>query len=187
MLPQLISTDDRVQIGCGTYATSPPVFRPHHLGNRILVGKFCSFGQDVAVFAGGDHPLNAITTHPIGLWFDLSGMEEWGVDCTDGNEVTRIENDVWLGHQSLILSGSVIGNGAVVGARAVVKGVVPPYSVVAGNPARVLRYRFSEEGIRQLELLRWWNWPEERIRNAAPLLRGCDISALTEYALAHGS
>lgn len=186
MLNQLVSSDPRVHIGLGTYATTPPLLRPHHGNNEIRIGKYCSFGQDVTVFAGGDHPLHAITMHPIGLWLKGTGINEWSADCGDDAEVTTVGNDVWLGHQCMVLSGSIIGNGAAIGARAVVKGEIPPYAVVAGNPARVLRFRFAVPDIQVLQSLRWWDWPEDHVRQVARHLRGSDVTNLARYAAQHG-
>jgi virginiamycin A acetyltransferase len=80
-----------------------------------------------------------------------------------------IGNDVWIGYGATILRATV-GNGCIIGAGAVVRGFIPPYSVVIGNPAKIIRYRFSEEWIQKLEQIQWWSWPEERIRQEASLL-----------------
>ena len=94
-----------------------------------------------------------------------------------------IENDVWIGHEAMILSGVTIGNGAVVGARSLVSKDVPPYAIVAGNPAALKKFRFELEEIDALLKIRWWDWPEEQIVNALPDLLSTDISRfINRYA-----
>jgi hypothetical protein len=92
-----------------------------------------------------------------------------------------IGNDVWLGTRLLILSGVTIGDGAVIGAGSVVTNDVPPYAIVGGNPARVLRLRFSEDIIGRLLKLHWWNWPHEKVQAAAPMLCSPYISDFLEH------
>jgi virginiamycin A acetyltransferase len=89
-----------------------------------------------------------------------------------------VGHDVWIGHGALILPGARIGSGAIIGAGAVVAGQVQPFSVVAGNPARVVRMRFSEAEVARLLALGWWDWPLERIRAALPALLAADVAAL---------
>ncbi|MBR3191286.1 MAG: CatB-related O-acetyltransferase [Bosea sp.] len=119
---------------------------------------------------GGNHRTEWATTYPFpalpGLWPEAVGL--------DGSHVSRgdtvIGHDVWLGSQALILSGVTIGHGAVVAARAVVAKDVPPYAIVAGNPARVVRYRMSEERIAALLRSQWWLLPEAEVRRLIPTL-----------------
>ncbi len=95
---------------------------------------------------------------------------------------TVVGSDVWIGMEAVILPGSRIGDGAIVGARAVVSGAVPPYSVVVGNPARVVRHRFDERTISRLLAVRWWDWPAAKITRHVSLLRGNDVEALERAA-----
>lgn len=88
---------------------------------------------------------------------------------------------MWLGHESTILSGVTIGDGCVVGANAVVASSVPPYSIVAGNPAKIIRKRFSDETIAKLQEMKWWDWSYENIYRAIPLLQSSDIEGLYKY------
>ena len=175
MLSQLTSADERIRIGAGTYASGEPLIRPLHPGNRITLGKYCSLAYDVTIFAGGNHPMDRITTHPIKIFHNVGDYAGWTADCADGDAVTRIGSDVWLGHGCTILSGADIGDGAIIGARAVVRGRVPPYAIVAGNPARVIRYRFDDAVIDRLLKIRWWDWPEEKIKAEIPHLTSAHI------------
>ena len=125
------------------------------------IGKFCSIGCRV-VLGHGEHPLNFLSTSPY-LYFDELGFklkdaisypEYWKF------EPIRIENDVWIGEGVFV----TIGNGAVVGARSVVTKDVPPYAIVAGNPAKILRYRFDEKTIAELLEIKWWDLDDEVIQ-----------------------
>ena len=165
MISQLFNEDARIQIGVGTYASSEPLIRLHHPNNRVLIGKFCSIANSVTIFAGGNHPINFISTHPLKLFFGLGDFAGWTNDCADGDEITCIGNDVWLGHGCTILSGADIGDGAIIGAHAVVRGRIPAYAIVIGNPAVVVRYRYDEKTINQLLALKWWDWPIEKIKS----------------------
>ena len=89
-----------------------------------------------------------------------------------------VGNDVWIGYEAVILSGVTIGDGAVIGTRAVVTKDVPPYTIVGGVPAKPIRKRFDDAVIERLEALRWWDWEEEKIRRAIPAIRSGDLAAL---------
>ena len=89
-----------------------------------------------------------------------------------------VGNDVWIGYEAVILSGVTIGDGAVIGTRAVVTKDVPPYTIVGGIPAKPIRKRFDDAVIERLEALRWWDWEEEKIRRAIPAIRSGDLAAL---------
>lgn len=176
MLEPLQSDNEHIQIGAGTYASSPPLLKLFHKNNKIEIGKYCSLADEVTIFAGGNHPINSITTHPLKLFFNLSDTEEWACDCQDGNETTLIGNDVWIGYGATILSGVTIGDGAIIGAKAVVASDIPPYAIAVGNPAKVIKYRFSHESIDKLLQIKWWNWEEEKIKKNAFLIASADIN-----------
>jgi acetyltransferase-like isoleucine patch superfamily enzyme len=164
LITELISNNPNVEIGTGTYASGSPLIRTHHPNNRIIIGKFCSLAHDVTIFAGGNHPMDFVTTHPLKLYLGIDEFSGWTSDCGDGEVTTRIGNDVWIGHGACVLSGAVIGDGAVIGAHAVVRGFVPPYAVVLGNPAQVVRYRFDPKAISGLLAVKWWDWPLDKIK-----------------------
>ncbi len=177
MLPQFVPEDERVRVGTGTTVSGNPMIRLHHPGNRVEIGNYCTLAQEVTIFAGGNHPMNFVSQHALNLIFETGDFAGWTRDCGDGDAVTRIGSDVWLGHGCTILSGADIGDGAVIGARAVVRGRVAPYAVVIGNPATVVRHRFDPETIAQLLRIQWWNWPADKIRSEVPSLTSSDLPA----------
>jgi acetyltransferase-like isoleucine patch superfamily enzyme len=151
----------------------------------LVIGKYCSLSIEIVILLGGNHRSDFVTTYPfstIADWPEASGIE--GHPSSKGD--VRIGNDVWIGMGALILSGVTIGDGAVIAARAVVSGDVPPYAIVAGNPARVVRMRFPDDVVRQLLRLRWWDWDVERVRRYIPLLMQPDISKFLEACADEG-
>jgi len=157
---QLLATNDaRVQIGRYSYG-NPKLFLWNE-SDRIKIGSFCSIADEVAVFGGGEHRSDWLTTYPLRIAFDLEGGGTDGHPQSKG--VTRIGNDVWIGYRSTVLSGVAIGDGAIIGAGAVVTKDIEPYAVVAGNPAKVIRKRFPADVVDQLLRIEWWDWPLEEI------------------------
>jgi len=167
----LSSDDPRIQVGRFTYGS--PRFMIWEELESITIGSFCSIADDVVIFAGGEHRLDWVTTYPLRIAFGdpLAGRD--GHPATKGT--TKIGNDVWIGFGATILSGVTIGDGAVIGARSVVTKDVAPYSVVGGNPAKQLRFRFSDAQITKLLAIEWWNWPIEQIHASQAALCGGDI------------
>ena len=138
----------------------------------MTVGKFCSFADEVKILVGQEHRLDWVSTYPFGVAFpDVEGLPFPA--RTKGDVV--IGHDVWIGTGALILSGVTIGNGAVIGARSVVTHDVPPYAVVGGVPARVIKFRFDASTIETLQRLAWWDWPDDKIKDALPLLMSADV------------
>ena len=140
--------------------------------DRLVIGKFCSIACGAKfIFTSANHALGSLSTYPFPIFYD-----EWALDAvnvTDNKGDIVVGNDVWIGYEAVILSGVTIGDGAIIGARAVVTKDVPPYTIVAGVPARPIRKRFDEETIARLEQLRWWDWPEDEIRrNISHIQRG---------------
>ncbi|MCL6730154.1 CatB-related O-acetyltransferase [Sphingomonas hankyongi] len=136
--------------------------------HQLKIGSFCSFAADVTVFLGGEHRTDWVTTYPFNVLNPRFKALE-GHPHSKGD--VEIGNDVWVGQGAAILSGVHIGDGAVIGAFAVVTKNVPPYAIAAGNPAKLVRYRFSNEVIEQLSQIQWWDWPEDRILRAVPFLQ----------------
>jgi acetyltransferase-like isoleucine patch superfamily enzyme len=149
---------------------------------ELHIGNFCSIGTDLTVFLGGNHRVDWTTTYPFGhinqKVFDK--FDGKGHPCSKGDVV--IGNDVWIGSHVTIMSGVIIGDGAVVGTRSVVAKNVPPYAIVAGNPAKIIKMRFPENIIKELLNIKWWNWEDELINEMSPLLCSDDISKFIETA-----
>ena len=134
--------------------------------DRLVIGKFCSIACGAKfLFNSANHSLQSLSTYPFPIFF-----EEWGLDrgqvakAWDNKGDIVIGNDVWIGYEAVILAGVTVGDGAIIGARAVVTKDVPPYTIVGGVPAKPIRKRFSEDTIAALLELRWWDWPEEQIK-----------------------
>ncbi len=157
------------RIGPHTYGVPEVYF---YLNNADLtIGDYCSIAADVGIFLGGEHHPEWVSTYPFGaLW---SEHDHAGQPRSRGDVV--IGSDVWIGRGATIMSGVTVGDGAVIAARALVVKDVPPYGVVGGNPAKLIRHRFDPETIEKLLAIRWWGWPEDRVRRAAPLLQGPDL------------
>lgn len=129
---------------------------------RVEIGHYCSIAPDVRIITGGMHPTHWVSSFPFKARWNLTGRFEDGCPYTKGDVV--IGNDVWICAGVTILSGVKVGHGSVIGASSVVTKDVPPYAIVAGNPACVIRFRFDDERIRELLDARWWDWSEDRIR-----------------------
>lgn len=162
-------------IGDWTYGGPQISRQPNEGGLRI--GRFCSFGSGVTIMLGSEHYLDRVSTYPFHL---LGDAERLLPPCSRTKGNVEIGHDVWVGNEAMILSGVTIGNGAVIGARSVVTHDVPPYAVVAGVPARIVRYRLEERMIAAVQMIAWWDWPVERIREAAPLLMSPNIEAFLQ-------
>lgn len=135
---------------------------------HVLIGRYCSIGQSVSFCAGYDHDYRRVTTSP--LWIHGLGVNDDGGRMRPRRNHILIGNDVWIGDGARIMGGVQVGNGAVIGAGAVVAKDVPPYAIVAGNPARVVKYRFSEEIIAKLQRIKFWRWPYEKFQENLPLM-----------------
>ena len=143
---------------------------------RIVIGSFCSVADGASIMTGGHHRSDLPSTFPFDYYF-LGRRRPHRTYMTTPD--TTLGNDVWVGQQASICGGARVGSGAVVANRAVVMSDVPAYAVVAGNPARVVRYRFSRPVIERLERIAWWDWPDEVIRQHVewfyrPIQEFCD-------------
>ncbi len=144
----------------------------------VTIGQFCSFGPEVRIFSKADHPTELPSTYPFRTLLSGDGRENR--DAVTRGPVT-IGNDVWVGARAMILSGVTVGNGAVIGAGAVVAKNVPAYAIVAGNPAKIVRRRFTAQQIDALEQIAWWDWPTDKIRKLEDLFYG-DVDAFIAAA-----
>jgi len=162
----------------GDYSYGAPIVRMFEVPARLIVGKFCSIAQGSQFLIGGNHRTDWVTTYPFirrraqwpGFAADLADLLPSGGD-------TVVGSDVWIGTDATILSGVRIGDGAVVGACATVAEDVPPYGIVVGNPARLVRKRFSDATVDELLNIRWWDFERERIISLLPLLQSGKIDA----------
>jgi virginiamycin A acetyltransferase len=177
-----------VEIGDYTYASDfdPPAdwlarLAPYQFPfsqGRLRIGKFCQIAHGVRfITAGASHAMDGLTSFPFPI-FDPETLLAYQPDTRD----TVVGNDVWLGRGAIVCPGARIGSGAVVGAGAVVRGAVPDYAVVTGNPARIVRMRLAERDIARMLALAWWDWPAERIAAARPALMSGDLDALEKMA-----
>lgn len=148
--------------------------------DRLVIGRFCSIACGAKfLFNSANHTLHSLSTYPFPIFF-----EEWGLQAADvasawdnrGDIV--IGNDVWIGYEAVVMAGVTVGDGAVIGTRAVVTKDVPPYTIVGGVPARPIRRRFSEDVIAELLALKWWDWPVERIAQNLDAIRTGDVTRL---------
>ena len=143
--------------------------------DKLQIGKFCSIACGAKfLFNSANHTLSSLSTYPFPLFFEEWGLEKKDVtNAWDNKGDIIIGNDVWIGYEAVILAGVTIGDGAIIGTRAVVTKDVPPYTIVGGVPAKPIKKRFSEETISALLEIQWWNWSEERIaRNIGAIQNG---------------
>ncbi|SKA34299.1 type B chloramphenicol O-acetyltransferase [Consotaella salsifontis] len=150
--------------------------------DKLIIGSFCSIGSGAAFIMAGNqgHRNDWISTFPF-FWMSevpfFDGAENGFRPAGD----TVIGNDVWIGSEAIIMPGITIGDGAVIGTRALVKKDVEPYAIVGGNPAKVIRKRFEDGDIARLLELRWWNWSDDELKRAMPILTSGDVPALHRH------
>lgn len=148
--------------------------------DKLIIGNFCSIGCGARfLFNSANHTMKSLSTYPFPLFF-----EEWSLDKKDvidswnnkGDIV--IGNDVWIGYEAVIMAGVTIGDGAIIGTRAVVTKDVPAYAIVGGVPAKMIKKRFTEETIASLQKIKWWNWPKDKIARNISAIQTGNIEAL---------
>lgn len=177
----------RIQIGAYTYASAhePPMDWGARLAPYLYdfspeclkIGKFCQIADGVTIItSSANHRYDGISSFPFAIFDDGLGagrpsMPEAGPDTTIGN-------DCWIGAGATLLPGTQIGDGVIIGAHSVVSGTVPSYSIIAGNPARLVRMRFDPEQIERLRTIAWWDWPIEKILDHEAAICGADVDAL---------
>ncbi|MCB6610976.1 CatB-related O-acetyltransferase [[Clostridium] symbiosum] len=150
--------------------------------DRLIIGKFCSIACGAKfIFTSANHTMASLSTYPFPLFY-----EEWDTPISevrtswDNKGDIIIGNDVWIGYEAVIMSGVRIGNGAIIGTRAVVTKDVEPYTIVGGLPAKPIRKRYGQDTILKLEELRWWDLPYEQIKQLLPAVKSGDIAVLEE-------
>jgi len=139
----------------------------------LKIGSFCSIGASVIINLGGEHRTDWVTTYPF--------THKWGAKSIKGHPTTKgniiIGNDVWIGTGAFITSGVTVGDGVVIGSRSIVSSNLESYGIYVGNPARLIRKRFSEQQIDALLKIAWWNWDDKKIAKFIPLLLNQNIDA----------
>ena len=160
------------QYEIGRYTYGKPRIYSWGEGANFRIGAFCSIASGVKIYLGGEHRTDWVTTYPFNVLWEAAKHIK-GHPKTKGDVI--IGNDVWIGAGSVILSGVTVGDGAAIGTNAVVAKDVPPYAIVAGNPARIAKKRFDEETIHHLLKIRWWEWKDNRIEKFLPLLLNSNI------------
>jgi virginiamycin A acetyltransferase len=153
------------------------------VGDKLVIGKFCALARGVRfIMNGANHKVGGFSTYPFFIFGNgwEAAMPRPGDLPYKGDTV--LGNDVWVGYDALVMPGVKIGNGAIVAARSVVAGDVPPYSIVGGNPAKVVRQRFADEVVAELQAIRWWDWPVDKITCNLQAIVGADLSALRNAA-----
>jgi len=158
-----------MSFGKYTYG-SPKILWGNHNSGTLVVGNFCSIASNVTIYLGGNHRVDRVTTYPFGhihqnIFNQFNGA---GHPSTKGDII--IGNDVWIGDNATIMSGITIGDGSVIANNSHVVKNVEPYTIIGGNPAKLIRYRFSEQQIEKLLEIKWWNWDDEKINKFSPLL-----------------
>lgn len=182
-----VITDPNIIVGDYTmyndFVSDPVLFESNNVlyhypinHDRLVIGKFCSIACGAKfLFNSANHTMSSLSTYPFPLFF-----EEWELkmenvaDAWDNKGDIIIGNDVWIGYEAVIMAGVTIGDGAVIGSRAVVTKDVPAYTVVGGVPAKPIKKRFSDEIVSFLLETKWWDWPKEKIKkNMSAIQSGC--------------
>lgn len=186
-----VITDANIEVGDYTmyndFVNDPKDFQKNNVlyhypinRDRLIIGKFCSIACGAKfIFTSANHNLGSLSTYPFPLFFEEWELDKSNVtDAWDNKGDIVIGNDVWIGYEAVIMQGVTIGDGAIIGTRAVVTKDVPPYSIVGGVPAKPIRKRFSDEVISQLLVIKWWDWPDEKIKENISAIQSGNIKEL---------
>lgn len=184
--------DPHIEIGDYTYYDDPD--GPEHfvakcvlyhypfIGDRLIIGRFCAIAAGTRfIMNGANHAMSGLSTFPFNIfgggWEEGFNPETWAKELRGD---TVVGNDVWIGYDATIMPGVTIGDGAVIAAKSVVSRDVPPYAIVAGNPAQTVKRRFDDATVARLLAIGWWNWPPEKISRNLGAIRGGSVDALEE-------
>jgi len=186
----------QIQVGDYTYYDDPDAaheferdaFLYGYGPERLIIGRYCAIASGVRfIMAGANHADLGPSTFPFGIfggvWADRT-MDL--VMSAESRGDTVVGNDVWLGYRALVMPGVAIGDGAVIAAASVVASDVPPYAIVGGNPARVLRRRFEDDEVERLLRAAWWDWPVELVTEHARTIMAGEPAELERIADEHG-
>jgi virginiamycin A acetyltransferase len=187
-----IVTRPNIEVGDFTYYDDPDgvqnfennvLYHFPFVGDRLRIGKFCAIARGVKfIMNGANHQMNGISTFPFFIFGNGWETAQPTADELPYKGDTAIGNDVWIGYDALIMPGVTIGDGAIIAARSVIAADVPPYAIVGGNPARVVRQRFDAGSVRRLQAIAWWDRPAEWIGKHLNQIRGADVEALEAAA-----
>ncbi|WP_024851996.1 Vat family streptogramin A O-acetyltransferase [Hydrogenovibrio kuenenii] len=181
-------TRDNIEVGDYTYyddLDGPENFEKNVLyhypfiGDKLIIGKFCAIATNVKfIMNGANHKMSGLSTYPFGIF-----GQGWEAAIPKPEDLpfkgnTEIGNDVWIGYNATIMPGVKIGHGAIIAAESVVVKDIPPYAIVGGNPAQVVRMRFNQDEIDKLIDIAWWEWPVEKITKNLSAITGGDLSSL---------
>ncbi len=186
-------TSENIIVGDYTYYDDPEgpqrfeenvLYHFPFIGDKLIIGKFCAIAKDVQfIMNGANHKVSGFSTYPFQIF--ANGWEK--VMPKEGDLPykgdTEIGHDVWIGYETTIMPGIKIGSGAIIASKSVVTSDVAPYSVVGGNPSRLIKYRFDEDTIKTLLDIAWWDWSAEKITTHLPAIVGndlCRLQAATE-------
>lgn len=172
-----IITNPNIQVGDYTiyndFVNNPINFEKNNVlyhypinHDKLIIGKFCSIACGVKfIFTSANHTLKSFSTYPFPLFWEEYGLAQKDVtQAWDNKGDIIIGNDVWIGYEAIIMSGVHIGNGAIIGTKAVVTKDVEPYTIVGGVPAQFIKKRFADETIKKLQTICWWDWDKEKLR-----------------------
>lgn len=186
-----VITDANIEVGDYTmyndFVNDPRDFQKHNVlyhypinRDRLIIGKFCSIACGAKfIFTSANHKLGSLSTYPFPLFFEEWDLDKSNVtDAWDNKGDIVIGNDVWIGYEAVIMQGVTIGDGAIIGTRAVVTKDVPPYSIVGGVPAKPIRKRFSDEVISQLLEIKWWDWSDDKVKENISAIQSGNIKEL---------
>jgi virginiamycin A acetyltransferase len=193
-LKPLLEGQANVEVGEFTYYDDPA--GPEHfaekcilyhypfVGDRLVIGKFCALAEGVKfIMNGANHATSGFSTFPFNIfghgWEEGFDRKSWEAENRGD---TIVGHDVWIGMEATILPGVHIGHGAIVAAKAVVSRNVPPYAIVAGNPAAIVRTRFDDQTVNRLLALAWWDWPVDKISRNLDAIRGAELARLEAAA-----
>lgn len=186
-----VVTDSNIIVGRYTmyndFVNDPKNFQKNNVlyhypinNDKLIIGNFCSIACGAKfIFTSANHTLKSLSTYPFPLFFEEWNLDKANVtDSWDNKGDIVIGNDVWIGYEAIIMSGVTIGDGAIIGTRAVVSKDVPPYTIVGGIPAKPIRKRFSDEIVSSLLEIKWWEWSNERIRANISAIQSGNICGL---------
>lgn len=186
-----VITKDNIKVGDYTiyndFYNDPRDFEKNNVlyqystnNDKLIIGKFCSIACKAKfLMTSGNHTMKSLSTYTFPLFY-----EEWGLnvshitDAWDNKGDIVIGNDVWIGYDAIIMSGVKIGDGAIIGTRAIVINDVPPYTIVGGIPAKVIKKRFSDDIILKLLKIKWWDWSDEKIQSNIQCIQSGNIDKL---------